>query len=1085
MRKFLFLIFCLSTVSFNMKADIPSGIKQTVEQTTEKTIRGVVFGSDGETLPGASVLIKGTKHGAVTDIDGAFGLQVKEGQTLIISFVGMQTQEVVVTKKNDYQIRLASDANLLDEVMVTGYQTLSKERSTGSFAKVSAATLEMKRMDNLSSILEGQVAGYVDGKIRGVTTMNAIANPMVVIDGFPVENTSINRLGEATENMPDLNPEDIESITVLKDAAAASIYGARAANGVIVITTKKAKQGKTDVSFSSTFTVQPYSYYLKNRTDAADVIGMQREWALSNPALTAGGESAIKVAAEIRENGAYPSKGVDILLDMYSNKISMAEGNRMLDNLAAMGFQYYDQVEKYTKRNPFYQQYNLRVGKSTDRNTFNFSTSYWNNRYADINSKDSKLGINLTNSLKVTNWIQFDAGVYLKYGEGDSQSYNMYAPGFSVMPYDAIVNPDGSYVSAVTQNDKNRDEKIKLYGLYDETITPMDELNYQLSKNNTFETRVYGKLKIDFTSWLNYDVMFQYETANNKTETFKEIESSSMRSQINDFMSLGDKGLIYNLPNGNAFSTSGQETSAYNFRQQLNLNKTFNNKHNLVWIAGQEIRHTLIAINSDVKYGYDPELLSWSTYNEQQLSGYSSWLLGGKSLNPAYTKYKREMQNRFVSFYSNGSYTYDDKYVLSGSIRWDRSNLWGTSSKYQNKPLWSVGGSWNIDKESFFHSDIINMLKMRVSYGVGGNIGRNTAPYLVATYWPANLFPGVYGVVSSPPNPDIRWEKTATTNIGFDFALFKNRLYGSVEYYNKLSVDLLANTKLSATQGFGSSVMTNNGEMVNRGFEMTLQGDVIRKKDFNWNATLLYAFNHNEVKSINNTTDLASSMISMPTTYPTIGEPLYGLYAFKWAGLSTSGHPQIIDQDGKVVSTNVSSSKALYYCGTTVPIHSGTFTNIFRYKSFELSAMLTFAAGHKLRGSDIPTISMSNGRITGTYKSIENRWKTEGDEAHTDVPRLAFSNDKTNYNTYRTSLYAYSDKFIYDASNIRIKNISLAYRVPAAWCKKAFLTGARLQFNVENLATIAFDSRARYDLNVSSNNVYNTPSYVWGLYLNF
>lgn len=1080
MKKILLLFVCLSCVAQSrVWADGKVEVVHAIEQKTEKTIHGVVLNDEGEVLPGASILVKGTKNGTITNFDGIFQLPAKEGQVLVVSFLGMKTQEVTVGKKAEYQIRLEADSKALDEVVVTGYQTLSKERSTGSFAKVSAKTLEMKRMENLSSVLEGQVAGYVDGKIRGVTTMNAIANPMVVIDGFPVENTSINRLGETTESMPDMNPEDIESITVLKDAAAASIYGARAANGVIVITTKKAKQGKADVSFSSTFTVQPYSYYVKNRTDAADMIDLQREWAMSNSALMAGGESASKAAAEIRENGAY-SKGVDILLDMYTNKISMEEGNRMLNNLAGMGYNYYDQVKKYAKRNPFYQQYNVRVGKTTDRNTFNFSTSYWKNRFADVHNDEWKLGVNITNSLKITNWLQFDAGIYLKYGEQNTQSYNMYNPGFSAMPYDAIVAPDGSYVSAITQNKNDRDEKINSYGLYDETITPMNELGYQLGKNKVFETRAYAKLKVDFTSWLNYNIMFQYETADDKTERLQEIESNSMRTLVNNFTTGKAGALVYNLPNGDAFSMAGQGTTAYNFRQQLNLNKTFYEKHNLVWILGQEIRHTLINTNSNIYYGYDSELLSWGSYNEKALSSFSS-LLGYNSLNPAYTKYKRELMNRFVSFYSNGSYTFDDKYVLSGSIRWDRSNLWGTSSKYQNKPLWSVGGSWNIDKESFFHADFVNMLKMRVSYGVGGNIGRNTAPYLVANYFSSSINDGIAGNVSSPPNPDIRWEKTKTTNIGFDFSLFKNRLSGSVEYYNKSSVDLLANTKLSGTQGFGyGSIMTNNGEMTNRGFELTLQGDVIRKKHFTWNATILYALNKNNVKYANNTTDLASSMISMPTTYPTVGEPLYGLYAFKWAGLSEKGDPQIYNDKGEVVSTNVTSSKALYYCGTTIPVHSGTFTNVFRYRDFELSAMLTFAAGHKLRGTDIPNISMANGQIVSTYKNITNRWKQAGDEANTDVPRLVFSNDTDNYNTYRTSLYQYSDLFVYNASNIRIKNISLAYRLPAAWCKKAFLSGAKLQFNVENLATIAFDSKARYDLNA-----YNAPNYVWGLYLNF
>ena len=241
----------------------------------KKSISGVVTDTNDEPLIGATVLVKGTQNGTVTDVDGRFHLKVNSGETLVVSYIGMKSKEVaVVDGKKELFIRLDADTEMLDEVLVTGYQTLSKERSTGAFSKVSTEKLELKRMDNLSSMLEGQVAGYVNGQIRGVTTMNAVANPMVVIDGFPVENTTLDRIGQTTENMPDLNPEDIESVTVLKDAAAASIYGARAANGVIVITTKKAKEGKAEVSFSSTFTVHPYSYYKKIGLMRLDVIAI-------------------------------------------------------------------------------------------------------------------------------------------------------------------------------------------------------------------------------------------------------------------------------------------------------------------------------------------------------------------------------------------------------------------------------------------------------------------------------------------------------------------------------------------------------------------------------------------------------------------------------------------------------------------------------------------------------------------------------------------------------------------------------------------------------------------------------------------
>ena len=400
-------------------------------------------------------------------------------------------------------------------------------------------------------------------------------------------------------------------------------------------------------------------------------------------------------------------------------------------------------------------------------------------------------------------------------------------------------------------------------------------------------------------------------------------------------------------------------------------------------------------------------------------------------------------------------------------------------SKYQNKPLWSVGGSWNIYKEKFFQADFVDMLKLRASYGIGGNIGRNTAPYLIASYYDSSLVDGMAGSVNTPPNKDIRWEKTTTVNVGVDFALFRHRLSGTIEYYNKYSVDLLAAINGSPTQGFGyTTLMTNNGKMVNRGVEITLSGEIIRQKDFSWNASLLYAFNRNKVKHISVQPSLWDSRISMPTSYPMVGKPLYGIYAYKWAGLNENGDPQVYDAENNVTSGPARDYHALVYCGTTVPIHNASLTNVLRYKGFEFSAMLILDAGHKLRSSNIPSINMSNGRITSTAKGIVDRWTQPGDV--TDVPRLLFSNDTENFNTHRTELYRYSDLFVYDASNIRLSNISLAYRVPAHWCKKISLSGARLQFNVENVATFAFDSKANYDLGGKVK-----PNYVWGLYLNF
>lgn len=1042
-------------------------------------VTGKVVDENGDPLIGAAIRPVGEGLGVITDANGYFAINIPGDLSSIeISYVGMKSQIVDVQKISNIHIRMFENQHLLDEVVVTGYQTLSKERSTGSFAKVNSKTLGLKRLNDLSSMLEGEVAGYVDGQIRGISTMRAVSNPLVVIDGFPVENTILDQTGSTTEAMPDINPEDIENVTFLKDAAAASIYGARAANGVIVITTKKAKPGKINVSFSASLTVQPYKLYIKNMTDASDVVSLERLWASTNKALLAGGNSAASEAADIRENGSYPSPGVDALLNMATGAISSDEGNKILDDLASKGYQYYDQIKKYAKRNQIYQQYNMRIAKTTDRNAINFSATYWKNKYEDINHNDWKLGLNLTNSINITSWLQADIGAYLKYGEIDDQSYNMLSPGFNALPYDSVINADGSYATIRPQSIQDRRDKISMYGLIKENLIPMNELNYNLGNTKSLESRVNIRLNFNLLSWLNYNVMFQYETANDKYETLSEKESYEMTQMINNFTTKSAYGtLVYNIPNGDALFTQTQERRAYDFRQQLNLNKTIG-RHNIVWILGQELRHNKYYYENDTKYGYDPDLLTWPTINETLLSNISG-LLG--TARKSITSAKKELLNRFVSFYSNASYTFDDKYVLSGSIRWDKSNIWGINSKYQNRPLWSVGGSWNIDKEHFFTLGFVDMLKYRLSYGIGGNISRNSAPYLVASYYSAYKVNGLAGYVKTPPNKDLRWEKTTTFNMGLDFSFFKGRLSGSLDYYNKKGDDLLAMINGSPTQGFGSSVLsTNNGAMTNRGIELTLHSEVIRNKNLSWEAILLYSYNKNTVKRVSYQPTSYTSRFTLPTSYPMADKSLYGIYAYHWAGLNEKGDPQVSDADGNATSNAVQDINAIVYAGTTMPIHSLTLTDILRFKQFEISAMLLFQGGHKIRETNIPTISMSNGRISSTSKAIMDRWQKIGDEKRTDVPRLLFSNDSENYNTHRQILYSYSDNLIYDASNIRIKNISFAYRFPMEWCRKLYMSSMKLQLNIENLATIAFDSKATYALGGK-----RSPNYVCSININF
>ena len=987
-------------------------------------------------------------------------------------------------------IVMAEDQMLLDEVVVTGYQTLSKERTTGSFTKVNASDLKAKRLSSLSTVLEGEVAGYNGGLIRGVTTMNASTSPLYVIDGFPVEKTLLTGNGNSLEEqIPDLNMDDIESITVLKDAAAASIYGARAANGVIVITTKKsAAKGKTNVSFNATMTWHPYSYYTDHLANSALAVELEKEWAAQNPYLA--DTDAQSYAQNMLDNKIYPDAGIRSILNYYAGNISESEMNQMLNSLATKGYNYYKQAEKYAKRDPLYQQYNLNIDNNSVNNIFKASVTYKYDSNEDKYSNDQSLGLNLTNSTTFTKWLSLDLGAYIKVGEEKVQDYDIFSPGYSFMPYDDLKNADGTnYTKPMEESYSTNDQSIyDAYGLYRMDITPLDELNRQITTTKELSLRTFARLNIQILPCLKYTSSFQYERGSYRGEGLQLKESASVRSTVNGFAKDdGWGGTEYVIPYGDILTRTDQYTSAYNFRQQLDFNKTFNDVHSVTAIVGTETIQNKQEYHRNKAYNYDSQMLTQAQIDNGALLEGVDALLGWNyfwsdgELAAAY-----ENVNRYVSVYGNAAYTYDDKYSVTGSLRWDRSNLWGTSSKYQNKPIWSVGASWIISKEKFFDVDWVDYLKLRISDGIAGNVSKNSAPYTVASYTTNWNVGGTAGSISSRANPMLRWEKTNTLNIGVDFALLNNRLSGMIEFYNKKGSDLLANTMGNPTEGWGYSTYTiNNGKMYNRGVEITLNGEILRTKDLSWSANLTYAYNKNKVTYVNVKAPVYFLMLDYPSAYPVIGNEYNAIYAYKWAGLTEEGIPQVYDENGDKVTYQPTSLDAIVYAGTTTPKYSGSFGTSVSYKDFELSLQFLFAGGHVMRNTNPAFLKCEYSsigyitKIVGASSELANRWKQPGDEAHTNIPKAVFAESDYSASDL-ASLYQYADINILDASYIKLNNISLAYHLPKSVCRSLFLQSARIQANVENPFLWAKSKQAKYQLGG-----YNATNYVLGIYLNF
>lgn len=1048
---------------------------------TDRTITGIVVDEDGEPVPSASVKQVATKKGELvsgilTDMNGHFRLVLaKSTKQIEVSSLGFTTKVVNIGSKQQYRITLLPSEEMIDEVVVTGYQTISRERATGAFAKVNSRDLETQRVSSISDMITGRVAGLSDGKLRGVTSMNGLTTPLYVVDGLPIENTTTEGYGY-TEQAPDINPEDIEDITILKDAAATSIYGARAANGVIVITTKKAKKNTLDVSFSATMTYQPYRYYTGMMADAATMVGLEQEWASQNPSLS--GDGAASYAQNLLDNNSYTTAGIRSILNYYAGKTTEAEMQNTLSQLSSKGYQYYKDIEKYAKRNPFYQQYNLSLGRGTEKNTFNASVTYKHNQYEGKFNRDETIGLHLKNTTEITKWLTLDLGTYLSYGNTTAQSFDCSSPGYTVMPYDNLVNSDGSYY---TNKQEDRYSQYNLstlstYGLYNLDITPLDELGMGLSESKNFSNRTYARLKFTFTPWLKYSAAFQYEVGEKKTEQTREKESYYTRNTVNKYAVSTEDGTEFRMPYGDIYSKANVSTRNYTFRQQVDFNKTFAEKHDVTAIAGMEIRENKLNYDKSTLYNYDPLTLSYTLIDQNTLANMSGlWSYSYFTKSDVYTQ--QELINRYVSFYANAAYTYDGKYMATGSIRWDKTNLFATSSKYQNKPIWSVGGAWNINKENWFRSSVIDMLKLRISYGIGGNVAKDTAPYMTAYYGTNIHVGGQSGTIQSRPNPDLRWEKTTTFNLGADFAMFKNRLTGSIEYYNKNGSDLLATTNGVPTEGWGYSTYTiNNGKMRNRGFEITLQGDVIRNHDWTWTVGGVFGYNKNKVTYVNVECPVLYLLWDYPTAYPRVGNAFNAIYAFEWAGLSEDGLPQVYDREGNIYTTSQPNDVLdAKYMGTTVPVWNGAINTSLSYKDWELSAQFTFEGGHKMRDTYLPYLS-SWGSVC---KDIENRWKQPGDEKTTNIPRYV-SHESSLYSYYSSQLYAYSSINILDAANWSLKRLSLTYRVPVSFCHKFYAKSARIMIGMENVLFGAKSKKAKYLLGG-----YTRPNYLCSLNINF
>ncbi len=996
---------------------------------------GIVKGPDGQPLAFATVSIKGANIATSTNAEGRFMIDAPAGAILVISSVGYQTREIKLGDNFSLSITLAIRSTVIDTAVVnfvsTGYQYIAKERATGAFSHVSTVDLDkqigaLSIQDKFKNLLPGVLVDGGNISVRGKSSINASQAPLIVVDGFA-----------SALDMATINPNDVESITVLRDAAAASIWGSRASNGVIVIITKRGRNvnGKPTLSFSSSIRIEDMpnlaDLRLANSSQMIDVEieALRKGWFSLNTS----------------DNNFGYSRAYEIYRKQAKGEITEAEANRLYDVLRNNNS--FGQKDLFFRKG-VYQQYNLNVAGSTSLNKYYISFNYQQNQPYSKREDQKRFTLFAKNSYQFLSKLRFDADINLSYSRSEDNGVSMYEFGRQ-RPYELFVDADGNYVPVYQSGQMSRETartwEQKGYYNWDKNL----KQNFDNSDKTSFffAPRISLGLNYDVFKGFSAETRIQHERYEYRYDNFQNDQLYDTRNTINLYTVVQPGNtLLYNLPRGTIYQVNSQSMQTTTWRNQLRFDREFNGtRHRISAIAGTELNRIASKYKDDRFFNYDREKLTYSLVDEDRLSkgatGYNGQVY---NLAPLWRPV-RESENRYFSMFFNGSYTFEDKYTVSTSARIDKSNLFGAATNDKMTPLYSIGAAWNISREQFFKVHVIDDLKLRVTTGVNGNVDKSTSKVLVATPMKNSYSTGEdYLKITFPENNNLRWESTRSTNFGFDMVMLKRRLSASFDYYIKKSYDLLGPVESDPSLGF-EKVYKNTASVSNIGFDVRLTGEILTGQ-FRWNSTLNLSFNKNKVTKVYNPAPYIDNYLAGGPAREIEGRPIDYFYSYRWAGLDHNGNPQVYNDKGEVVSDIASAQPNinwLEYSGTTVPLYYGSFINNFSWKGFTLTPIITFQLGHVMR---LPTPYLQT--TGGMMADIDKRWRKPGDEAFTDLPGLYATNNEP---YARRQFYFNGNNKVASASFIRLSNVSLTYDLPRAVTGKIF-RGIQLQAQVTDIA---------------------------------
>lgn len=1046
-------------------------------------VTGRVTDENGRPLEGVSVILKGTRTGTSTNQDGFFTINIDDLQSAVLEFsmVGFEPASISLRGRTNISISLKQKVASEQEVVITGYYQLPRERVTGSFTRIDQQQLENITSMSLKDKLEGLVPGLLfdptynsdqDASterssgitIRGAGTLGD-RSPLIVVDGFPVISS------DGVDPWRTINPNDVANITVLKDAAAASIWGAQAANGVIVITTKSGSaQSGSSVGVNVELLTKPrpdlYQIPFASSKDAIDIYKYMFNQTTFFNTLTTPYNMARYDFPPVME----------ALVKRKAGLMNDQELNEKLDELAQIDVR--DEFSDLFLRRDSYQKMTVSFNNRSKGNNLRASImTLHNNNYNKGNQSSQVIG-NMNNTFSPTDWfsVQFGLNISMQHSKLNGADIRdlQYIPQMS-----KILDDDGNYLPMIKHNvefyytvpTKKRRDLVALYDLpYDWDWNLKREVDNMDITQKTRDLRANGVISFKPVKWAAIDLSYQYQTNNGLYSNYMNEETWYVRNAVlNNYRTATGQ---FPVPPGGMLYERRSDFTSQSGRMQATINKTMG-EHSIKALGGFEMRSDTRESIPYGYYGYDPQSLTHITtidFKNPPVGPPLSTGLGVSAAIPPIPTLRATSisiggrNDRFLSYYGNVGYTFRSKYDITGSIRMDKTNLFGRSASYRELPQWSAGVGYTLSNEPFFDIKQINFLKFRAAYGWNGHIDKSASPYITATPWVDPINQSQYAAVLDAPNPGLTWEKTENLNIGVDFSLFNDRLKGTAEIYKKNSTNVLADFEVNPTYGFYYDGATlNQGDIENRGIEVELQGVIINSKKVKWRSLFNYSHNKNKVVNIEVAAYNIAARTGLSQFYMVPGQPLDYIAVAKFAGYDDQGLLQVM-YGGKpenilhIPYVGADLDDLFTFSGQRSPKHFGSWMNNVSYGNFEFSFRLLYSFGHRVLGDAPPRntlyyIQLPSSFFTFMPGLMVNRWQSPADNETASM--YGIGTRVANYTATLANdiLAEYNDRNLLNAGHVRVQSISLAYRLPSRVLGKA-LKSASVMVQARNLGPI-------------------------------